>query len=88
MRWMKKLLLSIYLYMGIFFGICLILWIVTGEEPSALIMGISAAVGVESVAAGLIRIYENKQTYKHEKEMQYGTEQREENRLESEIDEP
>lgn len=92
MRWMKKLLLSIYLYMGIFFGICLILWIVTGEEPSSLIMGISAAVGVESVAAGVIRIYENKQTYKHEKELQNGTEQHElgesQDRLESEADEP
>ncbi|MBR4960833.1 MAG: hypothetical protein IKY52_08045 [Clostridia bacterium] len=84
MRWMKKLLLSIYLYMGIFFGICLILWIVTGEEPSALIMGISAAVGVESVAAGVIRIYENKETYKHEKEMQNGKQ----DQLESEADQP
>lgn len=74
MRWMKKLLLSIYLYMGIFFGICLILWIVTGEEPASLIMGISAAVGVESVAAGAIRIYENKQHHEHEKEMQNGKE--------------
>ena len=69
MRWMKKLLLSIYLYMGIFFGVCLVLWIVTGDEPSALIMGISAAVGVESVAAGVIRVYENKEQQKHEKEM-------------------
>lgn len=69
MRWMKKLLLSIYLYMGIFFGVCLLLWIFTGDEPSALIMGISAAVGVESVAAGVIRVYENKELYKHEKEM-------------------
>ena len=95
MRWMKKLLLSIYVYMGIFFGLCLILWIVKGEEPSALIMGISAAVGVESVAAGAIRIYENKQTYDHEKEMQNnGTEHecrkadREEGGLGAEIDEP
>ena len=70
MRWMKKLLLSIYLYMGIFFGVCLVLWIVTGEEPSSLIMGISAAVGVESVAAGVIRVYENKEQQKHEKEME------------------
>ena len=69
MRWMKKLLLSIYLYMGVFFGICLILWIFTGEEPSSLIMGISAAVGVESMAAGVIRVYENKEQQKHEKEM-------------------
>lgn len=69
MRWMKKLLLSIYIYMGIFFGVCLILWIVTGEEPSSLIMGISAAVGVESVAAGVIRVFENKQHHEHEKDM-------------------
>ena len=90
MRWMKKLLLSIYLYMGIFFGICLLCWILTGSEPSTLIMGISAAVGVESVAAGAIRIYENKQHHDHERKMQH--EQNccscEENRLESQIDEP
>lgn len=69
MRWMKKLLLSIYLYMGIFFGVCLLLWIITGQEPSSLIMGISAAVGVESVAAGVIRVYETKEQHKHEKEI-------------------
>lgn len=94
MRWMKKLLLSIYVYMGIFFGLCLILWIVKGEEPSSLIMGISAAVGVESVAAGVIRVFENKQTYKHEKEMQnHGTEHEcrkddYEGRLDAETDQP
>ena len=91
MRWMKKLLLSIYLYMGIFFGLCLVLWIVTGEEPSSLIMGISAAVGVESVAAGAIRIYENKQHHDHEKEMQdHGQNCCDcgEDRLDGEIDEP
>ena len=90
MRRMKKLLLSIYLYMGIFFGICLILWIATGEEPASLIMGISAAVGVESVAAGAIRIYENKQHHEHEKEMQNGKEycECEEEHTDSEADEP
>ena len=85
MRWMKKLLLSIYLYMGIFFALCLVCWMVTGEEPASLIMGISAAVGVESIAAGMIRIYENKEQNKHEKEIQNGNEQRE---LETETDQP
>lgn len=84
MRWMKKLLLSIYLYMGIFFGVCLILWIITGEEPSSLIMGISAAVGVESVAAGVIRIYENKQNNEFEKEKEHGNR----NQLDTKADEP
>lgn len=69
LRWMKKLLLAIYLYMGIFFAMCLLWWMITGDEPSALIMGISAAVGVESVAAGVIRVYENKQSNDFNKEM-------------------
>lgn len=72
MRWMKKLLLGIYIYMGVFFGICLIVWIITRDEPTALIAGISAAVGVESIAAGVIRVYENKEQNKHEKEMRNG----------------
>lgn len=69
MRWMKKLLLSIYLYMGILFAACYVTWLITGEEPTSLIMGVSAAVGVESIAAGAIRIYENIEQNKHEKEM-------------------
>ena len=30
MRWMKKLLLAIYLYMGVFFAVCLVYWMATG----------------------------------------------------------
>lgn len=86
MRWMKKLLLGIYIYMGVFFGICLIVWVFTGNEPAALIAGISAAVGVESIAAGVIRIHENREQNKHEKEMQYGTEQQD--KLDKEADQP
>lgn len=84
MRWMKKLLLGIYIYMGTFFGICLIWWMVTGDEPAALIAGISAAVGVESVAAGVIRVYEQKQTNDFEKEVR----EYEERKLGTEADEP
>jgi hypothetical protein len=70
---MKKLLTGIYIYMGIFFAACYVSWLITGNEPAALIAGVSAAAGVESIAAGLIRIHENKEQNKHEKEMQYGT---------------
>lgn len=84
MRWMKKLLMGIYIYMAVFFGICLVVWIFTGNEPAALIAGISAAVGVESIAAGCIRIYENREQHRHEKEMQNGTE----NKLDTEADQP
>lgn len=81
MRWMKKLLLGIYLYMGVFFGVCLVCWIVTRDEPAALIAGISVGVGVESLAAGFIRIFESKEQHKHEKEMQN-------EHTEAEIDQP
>lgn len=82
MRWMKKLLLGIYIYMGIFFAVCLVWWMVTGNEPSALITGISAGVGVESIAAGVIRIFENKEQHDFEKGLN------EHERTENETDEP
>jgi len=55
------MLFGIYLYMGIFFVICLGYWIWSGEEPTALIAGVSTCVGVESLAAGFIRIEEMRQ---------------------------
>ncbi len=70
MRWMKKLLLGIYLYLAVFAVVCLVWFMATGTEPVGLITGVFAAVGVESVAAGVIRIHENKEQYKHDKEMQ------------------
>ncbi len=82
MRWMKKLLLGIYLYMAVFFAICLIVWVITKEEPVALVTGISAAVGVESVAAGVIRVYEQKEINKNEREKNY------ENKFDPKIDQP
>ena len=74
MRYMKRLLTGIYLYMGVFFSACYVSWLITGNEPAALIAGVSAAVGVESIAAGIIRINENREQHKHEKEMQNGSE--------------
>ncbi len=68
MRFMKRLLTAVYLYLGIFFALCLICWILTGEEPVALIAGISAAAGVESVIAGCMRMREMQEERKKEKE--------------------
>ena len=82
MRWMKKLLLGIYIYMAVIFGLCFIMWVITKEEPVALIAGISAAVGVESVAAGVIRVHENKMQNQNERETKY------ENEFDPEIDQP
>ena len=76
MRFMKKLLIGIYTYLGVAFGICLVCWIITREEPQALIAGLSGAAGVESIIAGVMRIFENRDQHKHEKEMcANGTEQ-------------
>ena len=55
--------------MGAFFAVCLVVWIFTGNEPVSLVAGVSTAVGVESMAAGVIRIHEQKQQNKHEKEI-------------------
>lgn len=85
LRWMKKLLTCVFGFIGIFFTSCYISWLITGEEPEALITGVSSAVGVESIVTGVIRIFENKEQHKHEKEMQNGTEQ---NQLETETDQP
>lgn len=68
MRFLKRLLTMIYLYIGVFFTVCFIAWCITGEEPAALIAGVSAAGGVESLAAGLIRIQEIREERKKEKE--------------------
>ena len=70
MRFMKRLLTAVYLYMGIFFALCLICWIITGNEPAALIAGISAAAGVESIIAGCMRMREMQEEQKRKTEAQ------------------
>lgn len=85
LRFMKRLLTGIYLYMGAFFTACYVSWLITGNEPAALIAGVSAAVGVESIAAGIIRINENREQHKHEKEMCGNGKQ---DQLETETDQP
>jgi hypothetical protein len=62
--------------MGVFFAACYVSWLITGDEPTSLIAGVSAAVGVESIAAGVIRVHENREQHKLEKEiLENGTEQ-------------
>lgn len=68
MRFMKRLLTAVYLYLGIFFALCLLCWIITGEEPAALIAGISTAAGVESVITGCMRMREMQEERNRKKE--------------------
>ena len=58
MRFLKKLLLSIYAYLAVFGVICLILWACTREEPQALIAGVFGAAGVESIIGGMMKLKE------------------------------
>lgn len=69
MRFMKALLVCMFSYIAAFFTACYISWLITGSEPEALINGVATAGGVEALVAGAIRIFENFQHHKHEKDM-------------------
>ncbi len=58
MRFLKKLLVSIYTYLAVFAAVCLILWIFRGDEPSTLIMAVFGAAGVESMVGGILKFRE------------------------------
>lgn len=60
MRFLKRLLVSIYIFVGVFAVACFIGWCVTGNEPAALIAGVCGATGIESVVGGMMKIREVK----------------------------
>ena len=60
MRYLKKLLLAVYIYLAVFGAICLILWACLREEPQALIAGVFGAAGVESIIGGMMKLKEIK----------------------------
>ena len=60
MRFLKTMLISLYIFLGCFAVACYISWCVTGSEPQALIMGVFGGIGVESIVAGVIKVKENK----------------------------
>lgn len=64
MRFLKRLLVSIYVFLGVFAALCLVLWAVTGNEPTALITGVFAAAGVESMVGGVIKFIDSQEKKK------------------------
>lgn len=58
MRYLKKLLIAVYVYLGIFTIIVYIGWLITKNEPSALIAGVFGAGGIESLVGGIIKYRE------------------------------
>lgn len=55
MRFLKRLLISLYIFLGCFAVACFIAWCFTGSEPQALIAGVFAGVGIESVAGVFLK---------------------------------
>lgn len=60
MRFLKKLLISLYVYLAVFAVICLVLWVVRGDEPHTLITAVFSAAGVESIIGGIMKVKEKK----------------------------
>lgn len=60
MRFLKRLLTTIYSFLALFTVAIYISWLITGYEPDALIYGVFAGVGIESIVTGIIKITESK----------------------------
>lgn len=68
MRFLKKLLVSIYLFLGIFSVVVLLLWVATGDEPDTLITAVFAASGIEFIVSALMKLWEIAAEVKKEKD--------------------
>lgn len=60
MRFLKKLLISLYIYLAVFAAVCLVLWVWRGDEPHTLITAVFSAAGVESIIGGIMKVKEKK----------------------------
>lgn len=67
MRYLKRLLAAVYIYLAVFAAVCLLLWIVTRDEPSYLIAGVFGAAGIESIVGAIIKQSEIKSAEKMQK---------------------
>ena len=55
MRFLKKLLVSLYAFLGVFTVATLIVYIITGTEPTTLIGCVFGVTGVESLLSVIIK---------------------------------
>lgn len=60
MRFLKKLLICVYAFLGVFSAVTLILFAVTGTEPTTLIGCVFGVAGVESMLGAIIKAKEVK----------------------------
>ena len=82
MRFLKTMLVSLYIFLGCFAVACYISWCLTGSEPQALIMGVFGGVGIESIVAGVIKVRENKDEETEEADAEESTDTNIDNRRE------
>lgn len=59
-RYLKRLLASIYLYLAIFDISALVWFMISGSEPATLIVSVNTIVGAESIISGIIKLSEQK----------------------------
>ncbi len=60
MRYLKKLLVCVYVFLAVFAASALVIFIITGNEPSTLIGCTFGVAGVESMLAAIIKARESK----------------------------
>ena len=82
MRFLKTMLTTLYIFLGLFTVACFINWCVTGTEPQALIMGVFGGIGVESIVAGVIKVREKKDEKTEEADAEESAETNIDNRRE------
>lgn len=70
MRFLKKLLICIYGFLALFVVYCCVIFTIYQIEPTVLITGVMAGVGVESILAGFIKFTENEAEKEDRKERQ------------------
>lgn len=69
MRFLKKLLVSMFLFAAALLIACFVAWCITGEEPSALLACAATMFSAEALVSGYIKIKEKKMDAKLEQEM-------------------
>ena len=68
MRFLKKLLICVYVFLGAFVIYCCVNFTLQQTEPTTLIGCVFASAGVESIISFLIKSAESKEERKNKKE--------------------
>lgn len=66
MRFLKKLLIGVYIYLALFSAASLIIFAVCQSEPTALITCVFGVAGIESMLGAIIKASETKKLQRKE----------------------